>query len=1070
MRNAFIKSALRHVKQTLNRYIAIMAIVMLGVGFFAGVRATGPDMRATGEQYFNDVHFMDYDLVSTVGFNSDDLSAVRSVKNVSGVMPAYTADVLAKISGDSINIKLHSLDLNGLSHPDADIINRPTLVSGRMPKAKNECLVDHRLFSKTNKKIGDRITLQSGNDQSLGGTLNTTTFTIVGEVKSPIYIAYDRGTSTIGNGSVDAFVYAPTQAFSLPVYTDLYVTVKNSKKISRFDSDYEDLLKPVTDALTASGKSRAQVRFAQIKTDAQTQIDDAQKQVDDAEAKLNDAKAKLDDAAAQIASGERQLEEGTKEYNRGIAAAEKQLSDAQAKYDAGFKTLSDQQAAYDSGYAKYQAGLSEYNQNLAQQGLSGKSLTDLQGMAAALQAQMNSLPTNSPLYAQLAAQIAGLNTLISAGQQLDATGVQLASAKAGLDSGWQSLNASKAQLDSGREQLEEQKKSGAEQLAASRAKLDKAEADLNAGKTQYDQQSAEAQPKIDDAKKKISDGKEQLEALKEPSWYVLDIFSNAGFNGYKQDSERMDAIGAVFPLIFFVVAALVSLTTMTRLVDDDRMHIGTLKALGYGRAQIGAKYLLYALSASLLGSVIGLVVGFRLFPGVIYQAYTIMYSTPPVIISFNIPLAVESTVAAVLSATLPAYVVCLQSLHSAPAMLMQPKAPTSGRRILLERLTPVWKRLNFSQKVTIRNLFRYKKRLLMTVIGVAGCTGLMFTGFGLRDAVNAIVDKQFNEIRLYQLQVEVKDNATDAQLSALADKTKSLKGVKTVLPFRQQTVDALKNGKARSVYLTVPAKKEQIGSFITLRGRTDGKTYSLDDSSVVITEKLASLNGYHVGDQITLRNSDGAQQSVKISAIAENYVYNYAFMSPALYQKLFGAAPVYNELLVNASAGSEDSISKPLLQDKNVSFVVKTSAIKENFHKIVTAMDAVVVVLILSAAVLAFVVLYSLISINIDERGRELATLKVLGFYDRELAFYIYRENILLTVIGTAFGLLLGLVMEQFVVVTSEVDFVMFGRQVEPMSYVFSALLTLVFAAIVNAVMMVRFKQVDMVSSLKSNE
>ena len=861
MKNAFIKDSLRQVGVTINRFIAILSVTMLGVAFFAGLKATAPDMRVTAQNYFNKLNFMDINLLSTAGFTSDDISAIKTTKDVKDVMPAYSADAIVNLAQKSLTVKLMSIDLDKLKSNASSIINRPEITSGRMPENAGEILADPRFLTLSGYKVGDSVTFKSGSESGISDTLKISKFTIVGVANDPLYISYERGSSTIGNGRVDAYFILPTSAFSLSVYTDVYLTVDNKDGLSRFDSGYDDLIKPVSTALDKISDSRTDIRFSEIKSEAQKKIDDA-----------------------------------------------------------------------------------------------------------------------------------------------------------------------KAQLTS-------------------------------------------EQPELDASAKSIAGSEAQLAALKKPVWYVLDHNTNAGFVGFKQDADRIAALANVFPLIFFLVAALVSLTTMTRLVEDDRTYIGTMKALGYSRGVIAAKYLVYALAASLLGSVLGLFIGFNLFPRVVFNAYGILYTLPKIIAQFNIPYAVISAAAAVLCAALPAYLVCVSSLRTPPASLMRPKVPNVGKRILLERIKPLWKRFNFSQKVTARNLFRYKKRLIMTIVGVAGCTALIFTGFGLRDSISTIVGKQYDQIRIYDMEVDVNENAPSVDMASLNNFLSS--NVTSSISLRQQSVDVLKGSQVKSAYLVVPKDDNTLKGYINLRQRVGARPLALQNDTVIISEKLASVYSFKVGDSIDIRDSDGTARSVKVGGICENYLFHYVYMSPTLYEKLFGKPFVANQLLcklADKSKPAEDTISKDLMKKATVSSVAFTTNLKDNFQKMIVALRYVVLVLILSAAALAFVVLFSLTSINIDERNRELATIKVLGFYNSELAGYIYRENMILTVLSSLIGIVLGIFMQRYVILTAEVDLVMFSRDILWQTYLYSAGLTIVFAAFVNAIMYTRFKKIDMVSSLKSIE
>lgn len=1047
---ASIKDSRRKILKTLNRYISIAAITALGVAFFSGLRATAPDMRNTAENYFKDLNFMDIRLISTVGFNDDDISAIKGVSGIKGVMPGYSSDASVKHNDQNYNVKLQSVDLNQ-SENNYSYINRPKVTEGRMPQNQHECLADTKFLKLSNCKIGDKVTFNSGSSKDIADILKSDTFTIVGVAENPLYISYSRGTSTIGNGSTDAYFFIPSDAFSLSVYTDIYVVADNPKHYHIFSDDYDNkVLKPIKDAISDISEKRIDIRFEEIKKEAEDKIADSEEKVADSKQKLSDAQKKIDESEKKITDGQNLLNSKKSEFEKQTAAAEKQLSDAQAKYEAGKKEYADKAAKLEQASNQYSEGL--------------KKLNEAKEKLAALKFY----------YPNGSAEISALSAAIAKSEaELNALKAQIDSGKQQLSSAKKTLDETEVKLVASRQELDKKKQEGIKKLNAEQQKLDSAKAQLEKSKSDFEKQKSDAEKKIADAQKKIDDGKSQLSKLEKPVWYVLDHNMNEGFTSFKQDADRIEAISLVFPLIFFLVAALVSLTCMTRLVEDDREYIGTLKALGFSSGSIASKYLFYAISASLIGSLIGCSVGFQLFPNVIFDSYRILYTLPSVQADFNITYAIISTCAAVFCAAFPAYLVCIDSLRETPASLMRQKAPQPGRKILLERITPLWKRLSFIKKVTARNIFRYKKRFFMTVIGVAGCTALVLTGFGLQDAITAIVSWQYDQIRTYDMGIDLKEGISSKDLSKIQSILDSEKVVTGSICVLQQAVDATNAGKTQSAYIVVPQSGYDFDNFINMRERVGHKTLKLDDSSVIITEKLSTLLKLKNVDKITIRNSDGDEKKVRISGIAENYLFHYVYMSPTLYSNLYGEKPAVNQILStisDESESSEDSLSKTLLKQDGVSSVYFNTDNKTNFQKMIKAVNYVVIILIISAAVLAFVVLYSLTSINIDERRRELAAIKVLGFYDNELAAYIYRENIILTIIGIVFGLLLGIIMERYVTISCEIDMVMFGRQINWYSYVYSAALTALFAFLVNVIMYRRIKQVDMVTSLKSIE
>ncbi|PKM62861.1 MAG: hypothetical protein CVU97_03085 [Firmicutes bacterium HGW-Firmicutes-21] len=586
--------------------------------------------------------------------------------------------------------------------------------------------------------------------------------------------------------------------------------------------------------------------------------------------------------------------------------------------------------------------------------------------------------------------------------------------------------------------------------------------------TEYNKHFSRLQGIIDlsqnEAEKQAALAQQRL--LTPAEWHILDINTNFGFVGYRQDTERMDALSLVIPLMFFLIAILVTMTSMTRLVESDRSLIGTLKALGYANRTIAMRYLLYAVAASLIGSIFGLIVGYNLFPRVVYNAYSIMYTLPPIQIIYSNFYSAVSVAAAVLCSALPAYLVCYKSMRASAAELMRPITPKIGKRTLIERITPLWKRFNFSQKVAFRNLFRYKKRLIMTLIGVAGCTALMFTGFALQDSITVIVHKQYSELHLYDMQVYFTNGNGSAE--SIFTENNLIKNHTLIL---SDTCDIFNDNQKTSVNIIVPKSADEFDAYINLRNRTSKSSLTLDDNGVIVTEKLALLYDLSVGDEFSVVSSDGAVILLTVSGITENYLVHYIYLTHEVFEEKFGKRFLPNSALISTISDTDkNALAESLLSHPEVNSITMSEYLEENFSKMTDALNYVVLVLIASSATLVCVVLFSLNTINFEERKRELATIKVLGFFDRELAAYMYRENAVLTIIGTVFGLGLGVLLQRYIITTMEVDLVMFSREIFFASYLYSAVLTIAFAVVVNLIMLKFIARIDVVTSMKSVE
>ena len=1010
MKNAIVKDTFREIRRTLSKFLSIFAIVAIGVSFFAGIKATAPDMKITADKYFDDYRLMDIKLASTMGFVEEDIQAIKKVPNLEGVFPTYSMDALVNVDSKDLVLKVLALPTDKLNNPDESYINRVKLVEGRYPEKPNECLTERVKMLGDGMAIGSKIKLSSGNDDDINNKLKEEEYTIVGVVETPYYLSFERGTSSIGNGKVNSFIMVPQENFKMEVYTDVFLTIEGVRDLLSYDKEYEDAVTPVREALEKVGEDREKARYNEIISEANEKLNDSRKELQDSEKKgkdeLKKASEKLDDGKAQIAKGE------------------KELKDKEIEADKAFK---EGEAKLREEYKKLQAGEKEYNLQLQ---------------------NLNAIKAQGGLEASQVAQM------------------EMALANTGTI-----LDASKKQLDIESEKLKVQKEKAKKEFQEGYRKLASSKKELEKGVAEYEKQKKEFESKIAEGYEKIADAEKEIKDIKEPTWYVLDRNKHVDFVDYGYAADRIDAIAQVFPVFFFLIAALVCLTTMTRMVDEQRTHIGTLKALGYNKMTIASKYLLYALLASISGSIFGLLVGFKVFPTVIFNAYGIMYTLPPVIAEFNVYYAILSTSFAVLTTTIAAWFACYKELAETPAILMRPKAPRAGKRILLERITFLWSRMNFTQKVTARNLLRYKKRFFMTVLGVGGCTALLLTGFGVKDSIESIVSKQFEELYKYDMVISLKEDLKlEDSNTVLGDILKDHR-IKDYIFIREQNIDvaAGKEEKSASLYVTEDTKK--IEDFITFKTRTGKEKLSLNDEGVILTEKLAKLLQVRVGDEIDLKDGDTSRVTVKVSGITEHYLSHYVYMSPKLYESVYGKEVKFKQVIAKIANTNEDfqnQLSTDFMKDTDNSSVTFTSGISESFDDMIGSLNYVILVLIVSAGALAFVVLYNLTNVNVTERLREIATIKVLGFYDNEVSSYVYRENFILTIIGTLTGLVMGVFLHRFVTVTTEMDYIMFGRNIDLLSYLYSAILTMVFSGMVNFVMYFKLKDVGMVESLKS--
>ena len=1150
MRGAFNKDVLRSVTHSLGRFLAIAGIVALGTGFYAGLRMTAPDMKLAADQFYDGTNLMDIRVVSTLGLTDDDLAALRGVEGVAQVMGAYETDVMATVNDEQYAIRVHSLPaaaaesdtgdgVNAVSGA-ADYLNRPVLVEGSWPVREGECVLSADKVMNTPTKIGDTVQITEGS-QDVDDVLATRTYQVVGYVHSSYYVSStSMGTTSLGSGSVQQFMYVPESDFSkdLP-YTEAFVTVAGAAGEFSGSDAYFERVHEVEDRIETLAPAREQARADGLRANAQKELDekraDYERERADAEQQLNDAQRQLDEAAAAIAENKQKLADAQAAYDSGVAElasqrasaeaqlaeAERQLADGRAQTDAARPAIEQGQAQLADAWAQWQqgadalaAGWGEWQGR--QDALSAKAAEWQQNMALWQAAwDANEAHPENPDYAENRARLEAQKQVLDAGKdeidrgqaaldeargELEAQQQAVNAARGELDAQQAAFDAQKAQFDAAVAQVEQgtadlasvrlqadaqiaaaqqQLDEAAAQIASGRSQLEQGRADYEGGLAEYERQKADADAQFADAERQIADAQQKIDDLENPSWLVMDRDQNYGVASFESDANRVDSIAQVFPFIFFLVAALVALTTMTRMVEEERVLIGTFKALGYSRARIASKYLLYAAVASVTGSVLGIAVLSQVLPAVISEAYAIIYFVPrgPLPIDLGLAgLAAGLGVGVTLVAT---WAAAFATLRERPATLMLPRAPKAGKRILLERIAPLWRRLSFSWKVTFRNLFRYKKRFVMTVIGIAGCTALLLTGLGLQDAINDIIDKQYGEIVHYNAVVTTEDDLPAASQQELDDLLGAGGAVES--STRVQSASMVASGPDKAdvhASVVVPEDPGGLADFLTVRTRVGHEPLSIGDDGVVLAEKLANELGVGVGDTVRLAEQDEMGNAtdktfdLTVTGVMENYIYNYVFIGPGEYARMEGGQPAFSTYyaVTSSDAGERAQFNDAVRAIDGVKTVAYNDEVIDAYKSMLKSVGLIVIVLVVAAAALAFIVLYNLTNINITERQREIATLKVLGFTPREVSAYIYRETMLLSVIGCAVGLVLGVFMEGFVVVTAEVDQVMFGRTIHAASFVIAFLLTMLFTVLVMLAMRRKLARVDMVESLKSNE
>lgn len=1090
------------IRKSPGRFLSILFIVALGVAFFSGIRASEPDMRLTGDAYFDESNLMDIKALSTYGVTQDDVNAISKIDGVEHAEGAYSADFMQIV--DKKQKVLHVISLQ-------DEMNQVKLSDGRMPQKAGECLADQD----AGYKVGDTIKLRSGTSDEVIDTLTTDTLKVVGLCSSPMYISYGRGSATIGTGTISAFVMVPEETFDMDVYTEVYVQVKGAKNEVAFTDGYDKKVEKALDQIEDITDERAEIRKQELVNEAQEKIDEAREELEqgraDAASELADAAAKIADAEEQLTSGKAQITSGKKQIasaKNTLSKKERELEQAQNQYNAGLAQLQEGEAQYEAGLAQYEAAkpeaeakiqtgreeIDKKKQELAtapaqlevlKQSVAGLEQKQTEGTITVEEAAtLKELKENQ--IPQLEDFIANGEQLIASGEaeldatqkQLDDTAATLAQTKSELDAAKASLNgvpqqlaSGKAQIQSGWTEIRKQEKKleeGAAEIAENEAKVAEAKIEYANGEEEAAQKIAEGEQKIADAEAKVQD-------IEKPTWYVYDRDTLTEYSGYGENAERLGAIGRVFPVLFFLVAALISLTSMTRMVEEQRTAIGTMKALGYSKMSIAKKYLGYALIATAGGSVLGVLIGEKILPYIIVYAYGILYQhITHILIPYQWIYAWMAAAAAIVCTMAATFFACYKELVAQPAVLMRPPAPKNGQRVFLERIKFIWKHLSFTWKSCIRNLTRYKKRFFMTVFGIGGCMGLMLVGYGIKDSCYEIAELQFRDIQMYDGSVYLKEDISDETRQNLLDYMKDDSDISHYMQTSMKNVTLVNGKNKRDTYQVVFSEPKDVKDYFDFHDRKSKEEYTLDDEGVIISEKTGKLLNAKAGDTIEIKDEENGNKKVKIAHICENYMGHYIFFTPSYYEKVYGENSEYNSIFFAGQKGDtqEDynKIGEDILTQDGALSVSYMRDIEKQLDDMLKSLNLVIVVLIISAGMLAFVVLYNLNTVNITERQRELATLKVLGFYDLEVAEHVYRENVLLTFIGAAVGVVLGKFLHAFIIDTVEVDTAMFGRNINFSSYMYSLLFTILFSLIVNGIMYFKLKKIDMVESLKSIE
>ncbi len=1167
-----ITDALRTIERSQSRFLSIIAIVALGVSFFVGTNATAPDMRDTVKRYLIDTNSMDVRIVSTAGLTDEDVAVISSINGVESAVGQKFVDGVVKINGEIVSdidgselaVRAIALDMNAVyAHSsgvdDPAYMNRPQLIEGAWPTAANQCLVDASMLSTPEEfRIGSTLRID-GDGVDISSSLVNNEYTIVGIIRSPLFISYDRGSSTVGTGKLGAFCYVPSDNFLTEYYSAMCIKIAGSDSYDPFSEEYENHVKRYTDYITqiapeilsnriqplkleyAAKVAKAELDYATAKADIELQLANGKAQVDqildmaqNGDAKLLEYKTLYNEKATEAANtiDASKLEHSTQyaaweakrnEYNEAMekvskySNAETQFENAKTEYNVAnmqVNTLLTSVDYFEDLIATTRSAMDQFNatqdntvgdiiNRFEQSGLVGAEVDKI----LATFNSMTAVGTAEEMMAYMEPQLQTLEVkLATTKADLATAKTQLAEKKAELDKAEQLVNelkelepklaAAKIELDEAEKKLTEagydiqfgelevlsQLSDMKNQITAYETNLIMAKEKAPTVEAEYEKAKNEANTKLEQAKNQLEEAKDFLLGLDNAKWYVHNRDDALlGHEEYEQMADRMAAISIIFPWFFFIVAALVCLNTMTRMIEEERTRIGTFKALGFTDAEIMTKYLIFAFLASVIGSVSGSFLGCALFPTMFSLAFDILFAMPKLLISYRYIFAIPGIVISIAITVFATWYTCYSNLKVVPSSLMRSKAPKAGKKVFLEKFPFIWSKLSFTWKVTMRNVFRNMKRFVMATMGVAGCTALLLAAFGLDSSIDRTLQYQFiDEDSIWQYDMQVVLNGSydttvaGCEVYELVKTNPEVSNAMLSYMTVYNTTSA-DSDKLMETYIFVPENAAEMNNYVHLRDRASGTPYTLGAAGAIITEKLADSLGIKQGETIRIMINDEQGVDVPVAAVTENYALHYVYMSREVYAAVFGANPAYNYITANLSNPGLDGVSKTalakeLMSEYEISAVAYTSQIESSFQNILDSISVIIVIIIICAGLLAFIVLYNLSIINITERIKEIATIKVLGFDDMEVSSYIFRENIILSVIGIVEGLMCGIVLHWVVLTLAEVDIIMYGRGIPLTSYLYAAALAFVFSMTVNFVLHKKLQKVDMVESLKSIE
>ena len=1007
------KNSFRKIWKSKGRFLSLILIVILGTSFFAGVRETASDMIKTLDNYYDETNLYDFKIVSTMGLTDDDIKSLEEIKGIEEVEGTYSIDTL--IDGNAVKI-------SALSD-----ISKVTLVDGKMPKKIGECLGEEGYYN-----IGDTIKIEDDT------YLNNNTCKIVGTVNSSSYIYENKGISTVGDGKLDSLIYVPKDNFKLDYYTEIYLVAEGTKNELSYSDSYDEIIEKVNKKLQELKPLRETARYEEILKEAMDKVVNAENEL----AKVkSENESKFNNALMELNSNKIKLDEGLEEYNSNLYTLNKTKEDTEKEINNGFNALNNAKSEFNNALNmagltvdSLQPTLDTINTNISNLEKQLEGIDSSDSLYETINARLNELKSNKSNIETL------INTNKTITEQETTLNTSLSTWNKEYNNAINELNSAKKEIDDGYRELE------------------KGYDEYNTNYNLYLDEISKYETEINEVKKEINN-------IEKPVWYLLTRSDLTGYTSFYESATKVDSIAAVFPIFFILIAFLMAFNTMNRMIEEERSEIGAFISLGIRKSTISFSYLLYVFIACVLGLVIGLSIGYTVIPRILYTVYAASFTIPELSTYANPYACLIIVLTTIILMSIVVFITLIKDFRLAPATILRPAAPKNGKKILLERIKLFWRHLSFSWKITLRNLFRYKKRIFMTVLGIAGCTALLLTGFGIKDSLSDLLDIQYGEIQHYDATLVLNDDVDKDDVT----KSLSLNNLTNYTTTNIASFTFKANNKNLDFTLIAFMNEDNINDYVTLKS-LDGSDLNLSDDGVIITEKMAQVLDAEVGKNISIRNSDNELFIVKVSGICENYISNFMYMNSTYYEEIFDDTE-YNSYLVNLDDSiNKEKLSNNLLDTGYFGAIQYTEDNMDMFNDIIAGMNNIVYLIIAFSSFLAITVLYNLTIININERKREIATLKVLGFRDREVSSYVYRETIILTIVGIIVGIFLGFSLNTFILMIAETDEILFIKIIKPLSYVLSFIIIIVFSVIVQVITYFILKRVDMIDSLKSVE